>query len=421
MGPAQPNGEHIPTATLHSDMGCDTYAFPAGSGDGVNPLVCEASEEEKRTAQRDAAWWKATLGEFYHGFFDEQDYPKRNFCKIMHIHVTDSIISRYKEVKFVWAHVGLCMELMELHPAVHAKIVSSFFERHATNLWLDLSWDVLAKQNFVNHDGRAIEEVWSSWASEDLTDDALFDMVAISRERERLESIWLSNKDSIKLTVTTLTGPTYKMAVLLNLMSAYPDRFLPGTDYVASFGVHDDFPGYTPSNGEPLSPKTAIQDGCRKTEMTHSQQITDTSSLNMFFNDELFTSVVLGHNFFKVANLETQFAPPPLCRHDPAKAAPTATVGWRPSATTAVELASATPAALSTLIDYVSRVPAPASALPGGALQTTAPSWQPLAMLVPAALVLAVASLTYYLGRKQGREAVVRLQNGSAPLLEEQA
>ena len=101
VSPEQPNGEHIPAATLHSDMGCDTYAnsIPAGAGDGVHPLKCEASDEEKRVAQKDHAWWQATLGEFYSGFFDEEHYPRPNFRKIMHIHVTDSIIGRYKAVK----------------------------------------------------------------------------------------------------------------------------------------------------------------------------------------------------------------------------------------------------------------------------------------------------------------------------------
>ena len=106
-------------------------------------------------------------------------------------------------------------------------------------------------------------------------------------------------------------------------------RFLPGTDYVASFGTHDDFPGYTPPHGgagfapegAPKSPHhireglddRAAEDavasaqspdrgvahdrgGCHKTEMTHSEQVTDTSSLNMFFNDELFSKMVLGES-----------------------------------------------------------------------------------------------------------------------------
>ena len=113
IGPEQPNGEHIPAATLHSDIGCDTYAnsLPPGAGDGEHPLKCDSTDEEKLIAQKDHKWWKATLGPFYSGFFDDKDYPKENFRKIMHIHVTDSIIGRYKQVKFVWAHVGLSMEL----------------------------------------------------------------------------------------------------------------------------------------------------------------------------------------------------------------------------------------------------------------------------------------------------------------------
>ena len=70
------------------------------TGDGVHELVCECPEEEKRVAQKDYLWWRRTLGPFYSGFFDENNYPKSNFRKIMHIHVTDSLIARYKGVKF---------------------------------------------------------------------------------------------------------------------------------------------------------------------------------------------------------------------------------------------------------------------------------------------------------------------------------
>ena len=45
------------------------------------------------------------------------------------------------------------MELTTLHPAVHARILETFYERHTTHLWSDLSWDVLAKLNFMNYDG----------------------------------------------------------------------------------------------------------------------------------------------------------------------------------------------------------------------------------------------------------------------------
>ena len=76
VGPARPNGEHIPTVTIHSDMGCDTYAnsIPIHAGDGVHELECYTPEDERRTAHDDAAWWKSTLGRFYSGFFDEDDW-----------------------------------------------------------------------------------------------------------------------------------------------------------------------------------------------------------------------------------------------------------------------------------------------------------------------------------------------------------
>jgi len=314
IGPRQPNGEHVPAATLHSDMGCDTYenSIPKHRGDGVHPIVCECLDEEKLVAQHDAWWWKRALGGFYSGFFDAHDYPKPNFRKIMHLHVLDAIVSRYKEVKFVWAHLGLSMELQTLHPAVHAQVLRSFYERHATNLWSDLSWDVLAKLNFVNFDGQPIEAAYAAAVHEDLADDALWDAAAVTAERERLELIWQAKKGGIKGTMTTLTGPSYKMAVLLTLLHAYPERAITGTDYVASFGTHEEYPGFTPLTGAPLSPAA----GCKKTEQSHAEQLTDTSSLNMFFDDETFAAVVLGGNFFRVAGISTTFAPPPLCRHD---------------------------------------------------------------------------------------------------------
>ena len=52
IGPARPNGEHIGVTTLHSDIGCDSYAeaIPAHAGDGVNELKCECPEKEARGA-----------------------------------------------------------------------------------------------------------------------------------------------------------------------------------------------------------------------------------------------------------------------------------------------------------------------------------------------------------------------------------
>ena len=149
-------------------------------------------------------------------------------------------------------------------------------------------------------------------ASEDLTDDSLWDAAAVTKERERLQKVWEAHLSEIRGTMTTLTGPSYKMAVLLDLLHKYPERPITGTDYVASFGTHDAFPGFKPRTGEPFSPLT----GCHKTEQSHAEQLTDTSSLNLFFDDELFAAAVLGGNFFRVAGLSTQFAPPAICRSD---------------------------------------------------------------------------------------------------------
>ena len=404
VGPEQKNGEHIPTVTIHSDMGCDTYAnsIPLHAGDGINDLACYTPEDEKRTAQKDKAWWKATLGEFYHGFFDANDYPKSNFRKIMHIHVTDSILTRYKEIKFVWAHLGLSMELQSLHPAVHAHILKSFYERHATNLWSDMSWDVLAKLNFMNHDGKPIEAKFSAAAHEDLADDSLWDPVAVTAERERLATIWESQKPNIKGTMTTLTGPSYNMAVLLDLLHKYPERPITGTDYVASFGTHAEYPGFTPRTGAPLSPMT----GCHKTEQSHAEQLTDTSSLNMFFDDELFAAAVLGGNFFRIAHLSTKFAPPPLCRAD--------------GVPTSAESSIPNPPTLSGPISTVALGPAIGAVRVAGSVEErlTGGSVASIAVLAAASGVALGSSGAFWLLSKQrAKQRGVNLADGATPLM----
>ena len=113
-------------------------------------------------------------------------------------------------------------------------------------------------------------------------------MQAVSSERERLEAIFHQFEPKIERTDSPanmpggIRGPSYKMAVLLSLLHRFPERAITGTDYVASYGMHSAFPGYTPLTGAPLSPLT----GCHKDEPSHSQQVTDTSSINMFFDDE---------------------------------------------------------------------------------------------------------------------------------------
>jgi len=265
-----------------------------------------------------------------------------------------------------------------------------------------------------------------------------------TRERERLDKIWQAKKGMIKSTVTTLTGPSYKMAVLLDLMERYPDKFLPGTDYVASFGIHDDFPGYTPLAGTPASPAHVLEGtgdrataasikgapggelshdrgGCHKTEMTHSEQITDTSSLNMFYNDELFTSMVLGTNFFRVAGLESTFAAPPLCRHDPDAPASTQTKGWTPANAAVEEVSRQQPFAVATVVDASSSTSTHRSTADADPHPTSVSSWLVGFVLVAGAAGL--AGMLYITGRttraKAGNAEAMpyRLQTGDKPLL----
>ena len=50
-----------------------------------------------------------------------------------------------------YANQAAVQELKHLHPSVHVHIISQLLERHP-NLHADTSWDVLAKQLFMNHD-----------------------------------------------------------------------------------------------------------------------------------------------------------------------------------------------------------------------------------------------------------------------------
>jgi len=144
--------------------------------------------------------------------------------------------------------------------------------------------------------------------------------------------------------------------------------------------------------------------------MTHSEQITDTSSLNMFYNDELFTNMVLGTNFFRVASLETTFAAPPLCRHDPDTPTQTTTVGWKPGDAAAATAQSATSASMM-LVAEPSSAP---TTVP--VVQSYGAPWQAVAPVM-LLVMLFLAGLVYRAGVKQGQKEAVCLPDGVHPLL----
>ena len=95
------------------------------------------------------------------------------------------------------------------------------------------------------------------------------------------------------------------MAVYLDVLHRYADRFVTGTDFVASMGPAAEYPGLKEFKNPPS--------GCVKDQANHARQLTDTSSINMFLDDEAFGKIVLGGNYFRLAGIDDRFAPPRLC------------------------------------------------------------------------------------------------------------
>ena len=106
--------------------------------------------------------------------------------------------------------------------------------------------------------------------------------------REKLHEKWLELKDTVHASGShqTLTGPTYAFVIYLKLFKKFPDRFLTGTDFVSSMGEPEEYPG--------MKRFKEVPTGCMKDEANHRRQVTDTSAVNIFFDDATFKKVVLG-------------------------------------------------------------------------------------------------------------------------------
>ena len=125
--------------------------------------------------------------------------------------------------------------------------------------------------------------------------------------REMMHEKWEELKDTVHASGShqTLTGPTYAFTVYLDLFQKFPDRFLTGTDFVSSMGEPEDYPG--------MKQFKEVPTGCMKDEANHRRQVTDTSAVNIFFDDDTFKKIVLGENFFKLTGLDKQFKAPDVC------------------------------------------------------------------------------------------------------------
>ena len=255
--------------------------------------------EELRGVNQDITWWQDILGKFYHSFFTKENRPRENFMKIQHLKTWDVLLSKYTKLRVVWAHLGLSKELKTLHPYIHVHIIRQLINRHE-NLMLDMSWDVLAKQLLMNHKLKPQTDhlVEHTDFNEDV--DFLVNSSDIVSLREDLLDKWEVHEELVSR-AGSVSGPSYSMALYLELFNEFPDRFLTGTDFVASYGPKADFPG------------TKNKNGCVKDMPNHARQLTDTSSINMFLDDEAFREIVLGENFFRITGLDDVFEAPPVC------------------------------------------------------------------------------------------------------------
>jgi len=259
-------------------------------------------ESELRLAKQNYRWWKSFLGPHFRAFFDGSNTPKKNFKKIQHLKIWDTLLNKYPNMIVVWAHLGLSKELKYLHPSVHAFIIDKLLTSHP-NLYADASWDVLSKQLLMNYKGANVSLLHHT-VHEDLDRElagSLVDTEQVEEMRQELETTWAIHREMV-VNTGSVTGPTHAMAIYLEMFHKHPDRFITGTDFVNSLGPPADFPG--------LKEKP---NGCMKDKANHARQVTDTSAINMFFGDEAFRKIVLGENYFNILNISHLFQPPPVC------------------------------------------------------------------------------------------------------------
>lgn len=134
------------------------------------------------------------------------------------------VLKKYPDNKIVWAHMGLSKELSKMDPKQHIAIMKKALDTYP-NLYLDISWDVLYN---AYHEYGA-------------------DFVAF--------------------------------------FNAYPDRILPGSDFVAA---------------------------ANKSDEQYGKELEVTSRVNRVLGDEAFRKIALGENYFRLMNLD--YHAPEICK-----------------------------------------------------------------------------------------------------------
>ena len=138
----------------------------------------------------------------------------------------EEVLRLYPDNKIVWMHLGLSRELTTIDPEQHIRIMRSLVTRYP-NLMFDLSWRIL--------------------------DDHVFAAPFMRRQ-------------------------------YVDFINAHSDRFLPGTDFVAS--ADKDFAVY-------------------------QEELEVTGRIHLELDDTAFRNIALGQNYFRLLGLEQEA--PPVC------------------------------------------------------------------------------------------------------------
>ena len=155
-----------------------------------------------------------------HSDLGSDDEPTR------YLPLMEEVLRRYPDNAIVWVHMGLSRELTAMDPARHVALMTSMLDRHS-NLMLDIAWRVIDDAYFSTPEGRE---------------------------------------------------------AYVPFLNAYPERILPGTDFLASRDKDLD---------------------------VYREELEVTSRIHRYLNDDAFRSIALGENYFRLLGLE--YTAPPVC------------------------------------------------------------------------------------------------------------
>jgi predicted TIM-barrel fold metal-dependent hydrolase len=140
----------------------------------------------------------------------------------------DEVLRLYPDNKIVWVHMGLSKELASIDADYHISLMKERLDMYP-NLMLDITWRVIYDNYF--------------------------------------------SKPAIR----------DKYVAFIN---AYSNRFLPGTDFVASR---------------------------QKTYEIYAEEVQVNSQINLYLDDSAFRNIALGENYFRLRGME-QYSAPQICK-----------------------------------------------------------------------------------------------------------